>query len=1185
MDDLDHSVHLAERDWESFNEESEECCLLQPTLAGPDDSGLSDSEDLEGAARPAVDISNHEPKQIACTRTPPSEPNVEGLRKADEGCTILQLQSCQTGLGDTQPDNPPDTPGKVSAPLKMSVILTISSESQKPYKSNLDHSEKDAATKELTTTERAEQDTEVTDKSITDDQMFMEQSVMAEPVHDEGSALESSNHAGGASSGFSDLTDLEAISENKQKEGGTSSTLSEGIISQSASPNRQHAELHKNPELLCCPDQAACQSASCEAPRGEKERWFVTVNDNTLQQRRQTAPLAKKKRRKKLVKICRSSDDNVNTSDSTDNPYKCGPGLEKDRVNKSEVEDMENFPQSCHNSTAQPTSPICTDLSNGHLFSDLKQITITSSFEDKISSEFPSDSIDDSKMLIVKHDLTDSLEQMVTHGVLTNNNHMTFTHINENAPKMDSTDSQELKDDTDFFSTASFDSDEYFLATDSAEEPQQLHHEAQWNLTLMTQNIVSEYTLSATSTSSTQQITGANLQSDVDEDLPQEHESYKDTSDCTYFDSDKTCPHIVHSNHPMPPHSSMIKTCDSPHRSLSDTKMEKTVHEDSKLLADCELLAQANMVGDADRCPTPLLPAVTVTPCSVPESPERYTPLVPTRPVYAISAFWDEMEKLTIKDILQLRKTRSPSPIREAHQLPTTTGEQVDVIDTHVLDNSIADSTEYLLTDGPQVDPSDTADSDYFTHLDDSKPDRSSCEFSTFSDFDEEYMQFIGASTNPSPEPQDIKLQGQMSNELMYYKGSLQEEDVDLGTQGNHVDVEQQTVQGFGDCIPNSLFSDNDTFLRGLTKSKSMRNVNAFEMEVQLKDISLHSILEQAERSLIHSTCQVFEDSPFLEVNGNITPRTRSPSPIFTNVDIIDQQYQISFPEVFECLFEDDEPRDNCTALIYDPQSTSVPEISNCSLSKYGSGMLLSPLQLSQGNEGEPVPIFSCSHSAPRDLTFPELDYPLFPLDTYAESEGEDDSSPIRVVTRDDIQSQHAGSTTTASYGYQQLFNRDVWQMDWKRLLSLRRICFPGKGSSWCRRSGAWVFPPASHRKLTDIDTDNQVTEMVKTRITSMPPQVIQLGQQIFRELAEQHRQLFALQTSVLIRRRDGLHFALKQSDMCLVCIAFSSWVLRSTDPQAVDAWKAALLANVSAISAIQYLRRYMRRKPTEEEP
>uniref|UniRef100_A0A672GV75 Uncharacterized protein n=2 Tax=Salarias fasciatus TaxID=181472 RepID=A0A672GV75_SALFA len=46
---------------------------------------------------------------------------------------------------------------------------------------------------------------------------------------------------------------------------------------------------------------------------------------------------------------------------------------------------------------------------------------------------------------------------------------------------------------------------------------------------------------------------------------------------------------------------------------------------------------------------------------------------------------------------------------------------------------------------------------------------------------------------------------------------------------------------------------------------------------------------------------------------------------------------------------------------------------------------------------------------------------------------------------------------------------------------------------------------------------------------------------------------------------------------MCMVCIAFASWVLKTANPQVGDAWKAVLLANVSALSAIQYLRRYVR--------
>lgn len=45
MDDLDHSVLIAERDWDSFYEESEECSIQQARLAGLDDSGLSDTDD------------------------------------------------------------------------------------------------------------------------------------------------------------------------------------------------------------------------------------------------------------------------------------------------------------------------------------------------------------------------------------------------------------------------------------------------------------------------------------------------------------------------------------------------------------------------------------------------------------------------------------------------------------------------------------------------------------------------------------------------------------------------------------------------------------------------------------------------------------------------------------------------------------------------------------------------------------------------------------------------------------------------------------------------------------------------------------------------------------------------------------------------------------------------------------
>ncbi|XP_008289256.1 probable GPI-anchored adhesin-like protein PGA55 [Stegastes partitus] len=45
MDDFEYSVEICDRDWERFFAECEECNLLPPSLAGVDDSGMSDIDD------------------------------------------------------------------------------------------------------------------------------------------------------------------------------------------------------------------------------------------------------------------------------------------------------------------------------------------------------------------------------------------------------------------------------------------------------------------------------------------------------------------------------------------------------------------------------------------------------------------------------------------------------------------------------------------------------------------------------------------------------------------------------------------------------------------------------------------------------------------------------------------------------------------------------------------------------------------------------------------------------------------------------------------------------------------------------------------------------------------------------------------------------------------------------------
>ncbi|XP_059188354.1 PGC-1 and ERR-induced regulator in muscle protein 1 isoform X2 [Centropristis striata] len=90
-------------------------------------------------------------------------------------------------------------------------------------------------------------------------------------------------------------------------------------------------------------------------------------------------------------------------------------------------------------------------------------------------------------------------------------------------------------------------------------------------------------------------------------------------------------------------------------------------------------------------------------------------------------------------------------------------------------------------------------------------------------------------------------------------------------------------------------------------------------------------------------------------------------------------------------------------------------------------------------------------------------------------------------------------------------------------------------------------------------------------------PLLYSLQDRIATQLAQQPFRYEDLQTPVSNPRLDASFLPLRQSDMCLVCIAFASWVLKTANPQVGDTWKAVLLANVSALSAIRYLRKYVK--------
>ncbi|XP_024124907.1 uncharacterized protein si:ch211-157b11.14 isoform X2 [Oryzias melastigma] len=364
----------------------------------------------------------------------------------------------------------------------------------------------------------------------------------------------------------------------------------------------------------------------------------------------------------------------------------------------------------------------------------------------------------------------------------------------------------------------------------------------------------------------------------------------------------------------------------------------------------------------------------TPAPVSVADCPETYARAEGnTRPVYAISAFWDDMEKLTINDILHLRMGTSRSPRHDE------------------------------LTDA-----GDTADSDYFTQSEESKPEQSGCEFST-SDFEEEYWQFVGASGNASPDP-DSKTQPSCSCS-----------DDDTISEGGATPVPLEEPAG-------QLFDSQKTLFMGpqpMKRSKSLFNMDGLEYEAS----SLLSLLDGD--SLPRCVFQNLED------NNDLTLKRPVCSSLFC-MDVPATHQHASFSDKFQYFFTETEVNVACVQLC-DPEDVSVTPIFTCS-----AFMEHLPQTSVQGFRENPIPIFSFSHPTVRHLTFPEHHYATMNSDC-------EELDKISIAPFSFLQSAgpHGGSGAAASGG----------SCCWKSLQSLRRISFLDKGSIWCGRSGVWTFP------------------------------------------------------------------------------------------------------------------------------
>uniref|UniRef100_A0A3Q3XS83 PGC-1 and ERR-induced regulator in muscle protein 1 n=1 Tax=Mola mola TaxID=94237 RepID=A0A3Q3XS83_MOLML len=781
------------------------------------------------------------------------------------------------------------------------------------------------------------------------------------------------------------------------------------------------------------------RAVSTVAVKTEKERWFVTVNDSHVRQR-----LKKKKRQKKPCK-----NNHICQTPGKEQPQENGLLLEMHNESMG-VKYTNYVTQSNQNKGGCPSPEEIPE-------SALMEVIFN-------SSQISLDSL--SKKLVMVDGCDQSSPASVSHHAFT--------------PKGAS-------------GSDSVGSDSYLSATESAEEPQQLltdQQQLQGSSSLMKKISVLSPTEDTDYTQDREQISNLNtLSCNV---------TAANCEGCESTTVKQTLLSLsaVQSVNKMPNDNS---TCNN------DTHSEQlNMPSETPGPKEHEISLSASVCSSADQLSLPPVPDVTLTTCSVADSPETYaTAAGNTHPVSAISSFWDEMEKLTINDILQLRMGRSTPP----RDMQKTASACVDDFPTN--HSSLADTmTSNDLSDRGLIDTSDTADSDYSSQLDESKPDRSSFDFST-SDFEEEYWQFLGTSRN-CPDIRSKKQQRKSAS-----PSPAHEEEESAASAGKETPV--SVGQHFENQDSADFISTNLMLPTPIKKSRSV-------------------------------SCPPLEGHDSLE--------TQIPVPFLPNTDALDQLPQICSPEVFEYFIDEDKTRpDFGSVIVYNPEDISVAPASNYTLCLFKDEASFSFLHYPQCREEKPIPVFSCSHPTIRELTFPN--YIFLRADSKVE---EGAPSPFRVVSHSFVQGSDGGMSAAASLGFH------IWQS----LRSVRKVSSHDNGSMWYKGSGAWVFPAEAEMAINRTDP---ITVVTKDRISSTSPQLC-------RELAEQQRIL----ETVKIPRPEGIFSKLKQSDMCLVCIAFASWVLRSSDQQASDAWKAALLANVSALSAIRYLRQYVKKNPSRDD-
>ncbi|XP_053704435.1 PGC-1 and ERR-induced regulator in muscle protein 1 [Synchiropus splendidus] len=246
--------------------------------------------------------------------------------------------------------------------------------------------------------------------------------------------------------------------------------------------------------------------------------------------------------------------------------------------------------------------------------------------------------------------------------------------------------------------------------------------------------------------------------------------------------------------------------------------------------------------------------------------------------------------------------------------------------------------------------------------------------------------------------------------------------------------------------------------------------------------------------------------------------------------------------------------------------ATSLAESYDLFFSEFDTEHFFFPLMKS--DDTRMVPIYS--RSRPSTMQFPEVYESLFASsssdDSSSEEEDESIRQPFRVITR---WSHQPSQTSTDIYDHF-FSDGDVRQnFFWGSGLSFRNLRWRGSTAEKQLSLSSITMSGRSRKRMSFPPNI-----LGNGHVVHPDPLLLHLEDRINSQLMKPFRHEKLLPSNP---RLDAPLLPLRQSDMCLICIAFASWVLKTANPQVGDTWKAVLLANISALSAIRYLRKYMK--------